>query len=109
VTPGHSYTLRFAFSEVWWTTAGSRRFDVLVGGARVLTGVDAFEAANAKFVGITREVNVTAASSSLAVSLVPTADNAITAALEVSCAMLRLNNCLTLTASSVVAAQPAKS
>jgi hypothetical protein len=83
VTAGRAYTLRFTFSEVWWTTAGSRRFDVLVSGARVLSGIDVFDAAGAQFVGTTREVNVTAASSSLAIILAATADNAIIAALEV--------------------------
>jgi hypothetical protein len=61
---------------------------VTVGGARVLTGIDAFALAGAQFVGSTREVNVTATGSSLAIGLVPTADNAIIAALEVGCVQL---------------------
>ncbi|WIA12618.1 hypothetical protein OEZ85_006275 [Tetradesmus obliquus] len=83
VTAGRAYTLRFTFSEVWWTEAGRRSFDVTVGGAPVLARVDVFDAAQARFVGVVREVNVTAASGSLAVGLAATADNAIIAALEV--------------------------
>ena len=50
----------------------------------MLTRVDVFGTANAQFVGAVREVNVTAVSGSLAVSLAATADNAILAAMEVS-------------------------
>ncbi|WIA32781.1 hypothetical protein OEZ86_005965 [Tetradesmus obliquus] len=83
VTAGRAYTLRFTFSEVWWTEAGRRTFDVTVDGAPVLTRVDVFGTAEARFVAVVREVNVTAASGSLAVGLAATADNTIIAALEV--------------------------
>jgi hypothetical protein len=71
------------FSEVWWEVAGRRVFNVNVGGTTVVAGIDVFGLAGARFVGVTREVNVTATAGSLAVSLVPTSDNTIIAALEV--------------------------
>jgi hypothetical protein len=90
VTPGNAYTLRFTFTEVWWTEPARRVFNVNVGGSAVLTGVDPFALAGARFVGVTREVNVTAAAGVLAVSVVPTSDNAIIAALEVRLALVEI-------------------
>ncbi|KAF6260836.1 hypothetical protein COO60DRAFT_1459418 [Scenedesmus sp. NREL 46B-D3] len=83
VIPGNAYTLRFTFSEVWWAEAGQRAFNVIVGGSRVLTGIDPYALAGARFVSVVREANVTASTGSLVVSVVPTADNGIIAALEV--------------------------
>ncbi|KAF6249634.1 hypothetical protein COO60DRAFT_1466015 [Scenedesmus sp. NREL 46B-D3] len=82
VIPGNAYTLRFTFSEVWWAEAGQRAFNVIVGGSRVLTGIDPYALAGARFVSVVMEANVTASTGSLVVSVVPTADNGIIAALE---------------------------
>lgn len=79
-----SYRLRFTFSEVWWTAAGQRVFDVMVNGAAMLTNVDPYALAGAKFTPVVREVTLTATSNTMVVSLQPRADNAALAALEVS-------------------------
>jgi hypothetical protein len=85
VIPGHGYTLRFTFSEVWWAAPSRHKFDITVGGAPVLTGIDPFAlAGDAKFAGEVKQVNVTAAAALLAITMVPNLDNAIIAALEVS-------------------------
>ena len=81
---GRSYRLRLTFTEVWWAAAGQRVFDVLVNGAVVLTGVDPYALAGAKFTPVVREVTLTAAGANLVVSLQARADNAALAALEVS-------------------------
>jgi hypothetical protein len=83
-TPGHTYSLRFTFSEVWWSTAGSRVLDVRVNGATVVAGVDPFALAGAKFTPGVQDVTVVAgAGAGMTVSFVTVADNAILAAFEV--------------------------
>src|SRR5580700_101227 len=39
-TPGAPYTIRLHFAETYWTTAGSRIFNVLINGTQVLTNFD---------------------------------------------------------------------
>lgn len=80
---GRSYRLRFTFSEVWWEAAGQRVFDVMVDGAAVLTNVDPFALAGAKFTPVVREVTLAATGPTMVVSLQARADNAALAALEV--------------------------
>src|SRR5580704_7187425 len=41
-TPGATYTIRLHFAEEYWTTAGSRIFNVLIDGTQVLTNFDIF-------------------------------------------------------------------
>ncbi|KAF8069552.1 hypothetical protein HT031_001669 [Scenedesmus sp. PABB004] len=84
-TPGRAYRVRLTFSEVWWTSAGSRRVNVAVNGQAVDTGVDPYALAGAKFVAARREYNVTqgAGSATMTVALTVGLDNAILAALEV--------------------------
>ncbi|HEY6005001.1 MAG TPA: DUF4038 domain-containing protein [Anaeromyxobacter sp.] len=45
LTPGASYVVRLHFAEIWWTTAGSRLFDVAINGVQVLSSFDVFAAA----------------------------------------------------------------
>jgi len=80
---GRSYRLRFTFSEVWWTAAGQRLFDVMVDGATVLAGIDPFALAGAKFTPVVREVTLTAVGANMVVSFQARQDNAALAALEV--------------------------
>jgi hypothetical protein len=95
-TPGHTYALRFTFSEVWWTGAGLRVLDVRVNGATVLAGVDPFALAGARFTPGVRNVTVVAgAGAGMTVSFVTIRDNAILAALEVS--TLGLNHFVVIT------------
>lgn len=87
VTPGHTYIVRFTFSEVYWTTAQSRLFNVLINTQTVLTGIDPYSlAGGVRWVPVTRQVTYTAPAGStvLTVTLQATKDNAILAALEVS-------------------------
>lgn len=87
---GRRYRLRFTFSEVYWSAAGRRRFDVLVNGAAVLTNVDPYALARAKFTPVVREVTVTATGPTMVVSMRTRLDNAALAALEVSATHMRI-------------------
>lgn len=80
---GRSYRLHLTFSEVWWTQVGQRSLDVLVDGAVVLTGVDPFALAGAKFTAVVRELDRTATGANMVVSLQARVDNAALASLEV--------------------------
>jgi hypothetical protein len=48
-TAGASYTVRLHFAEEYWTTAGSRVFNVSVDGTQVLTNFDIFAAAGGEY------------------------------------------------------------
>jgi hypothetical protein len=45
---GSSHTVRLHFAETFWSTAGSRVFNVSINGTQVLTNFDVFAAAGAK-------------------------------------------------------------
>jgi hypothetical protein len=95
-TPGHTYALRFTFSEVWWTADGSRALDVRVNGVTVLAGVDPFALAGARFTpGVRNATVVAGAGAGMTVSFATIRDNAILAALEVS--ILGLKNFVVVT------------
>jgi hypothetical protein len=83
LTSGNRYTLRFTFSEDYWTETGRRLTNVDVDGVRVISSLDVYALANARFVRVERSVNVTASSASMSVRLYPSIDNAVLAALEV--------------------------
>ncbi len=68
---------------MYWGAVGKRLFDVLVNGAAVLTNVDPYALAGAKFTPVVREVNVTATGATMVVSTVTKIDNSALAALEV--------------------------
>jgi hypothetical protein len=40
LTAGRSYTVQLHFAEFYWTSAGQRRFNVLINGTQVLTEFD---------------------------------------------------------------------
>jgi hypothetical protein len=83
-TPGSTYTLRFTFSEVEYNGAGNRAFDVLVNGLNVLTGVDPFALAGAKFKPALRTVTATAGAGAIMhIGFVGTQGTAMLSALEV--------------------------
>lgn len=42
LTPGATYTVLLHFAETYFTTAGSREFNVAISGATVLTNLDVF-------------------------------------------------------------------
>jgi hypothetical protein len=84
LVPGLSYIARFTFSEVYWTLADSRLFDVRINGAPVITQLDIIGLTGGRFRPLIREVPFNATTAATTISLAATKDNAILAALEVS-------------------------
>src|SRR5260370_776605 len=62
-TAGSSHTVRLHFAETYWSTAGSRIFNVSINGTAVLTNFDIFAAAGAKNKAIIEQFTVNANSS----------------------------------------------
>jgi hypothetical protein len=83
LTPGNSYTLRLAFSEDYFEAAGGRLTNVDVNGVRVISSLDVFALAGAKFTPAVQTVTVTASTATMTVRVSPQYDNGVLAALEV--------------------------
>src|SRR5258708_9107453 len=49
LTAGANYTVRLHFAEEYWTTAGSRTFNVTINGKQVLTNFDILATAGAHY------------------------------------------------------------
>jgi hypothetical protein len=54
-TPGATYTIRLHFAETYWTTAGSRIFNVLIDGTQVLTNFDIFATAGGEYKAVVEQ------------------------------------------------------
>jgi beta-glucanase (GH16 family) len=63
LTAGSSHTVRLHFAETFFSTAGSRTFNVIINGTQVLTNFDIFAAAGAKNKAIIKQFTATANSS----------------------------------------------
>src|SRR5581483_3796535 len=59
LTAGHAYTIRLHFAEEYWTTAGSRVFNVFIDGTQVLTNFDIFAAAGGEYKAVVSQFSVT--------------------------------------------------
>jgi hypothetical protein len=62
-TAGSSHTVRLHFAETFWTSAGSRIFNVTINGTKVLSNFDIFAAAGAMNKAIIEQFTVNANSS----------------------------------------------
>ena len=62
-TAGASYTVRLHFAEEYWTTAGSRVFNVAIDGTQVLTNFDIFAAAGGEYKAVVEQFTEVAPSS----------------------------------------------
>jgi len=62
-TAGSSHTVRLHFAETYFSTAGSRTFNVSINGTQVLSAFDIFAAAGAKNKAIIKQFTVNANSS----------------------------------------------
>ena len=54
-TAGTSYTIRLHFAEEYWTTAGSRVFNVLIDGTQVLSNFDIFATAGGEYKAVVEQ------------------------------------------------------
>ncbi len=81
--PGGTYKLRLHFAEIWFGSAGQRKFSVKVNGTSVLTDFDVFASAAAKNKAVIREFTVTAApQGTLTIDFLPSVDNPKLSGLE---------------------------
>jgi hypothetical protein len=62
-TAGSSHTVRLHFAETFWTSAGSRIFNVSINGTRVLTNFDIFAASGAMNKAVIEQFTASANSS----------------------------------------------
>src|ERR1700677_4924007 len=63
LTAGTSYTIRLHFAEEYWTTAGSRIFNVSIDGTQVLTNFDIFATAGGEYKAVVEQFTAVAPSS----------------------------------------------
>jgi beta-galactosidase len=83
-TPGATYTIRLHFAETYWTTAGSRIFNVLIDGTQVLTNFDIFATAGGEYKAVVEQFTETAPSSgTLTIQFVTVKDNAQVNGIEI--------------------------
>ena len=84
LTAGASYTVRLHFAEEYWTTAGSRIFNVLINGTQVLTNFDIFATAGGEYIGVIEPFTITASSTgTVTIQFVTVKDNAQVNGIEV--------------------------
>ena len=85
LTAGASYNVRLDFAEEYWTTAGSRTFNVLINNNQVLTNFDIFATAGGEFKAVAESFTATASSSgAITIQFVTVKDNAQVNGIEIS-------------------------
>jgi fibronectin type 3 domain-containing protein len=81
---GDSYTVRLDFDEYYWSTAGSRAFNVSVNGVQVLSNFDIFATAGGKNIAIAESFATTAsASGTIAIAFTTVVNNAQVDGIEI--------------------------
>src|SRR5262249_47480466 len=82
--PGGSYTVRLHFAEIYWTSTGSRIFNVSINGTQVLTNFDIYAAAGGKDIAIVEPFTTLANSSGqIVIQFTTVKDNAKVSGIEV--------------------------
>ncbi len=83
-TTGSSHTVRLHFAETYFSTAGSRKFNVTINGARVLSTFDIFAAAGTKNKAIVKQFTLNAnASGQYIVQFTSVVDQSLLSGIEV--------------------------
>ena len=83
-TPGATYTIRLHFAETYWTTAGSRIFNVLINGTQVLTNFDILATAGGADKAVVEQFTTTVPSSGVnTIQFVTVKDNAQVNGIEI--------------------------
>src|SRR5450631_2782375 len=62
LTAGAAYSVRLSFTELWWSAAGQRTFNVSINNTKVLTSFDVFAAAGARNKAVAQSFAATASS-----------------------------------------------
>jgi Malectin domain/Ricin-type beta-trefoil lectin domain/Putative Ig domain len=85
LTAGASYNVRLDFAEEYWTTAGSREFNVVINGTQVLTDFDIFATAGGEYKAVAESFTATASSAgAVTIQFVTVKDNAQVNGIEIS-------------------------
>jgi hypothetical protein len=83
-TAGSSHAVRLHFAETFWSTAGSRIFNVSINGMQVLTNFDIFAAAGAKNKAIIESFTANANSSGqYVIKFTSVKDNSLVSGIEI--------------------------
>ena len=84
LTAGGSYTVRLHFAEEYWTTAGSRTFNVIINGNQVLTNFDILATAGAEYKAVVEQFTATADSTGkITIQFTTVKDNAQVNGIEI--------------------------
>lgn len=81
---GSSHTLRLHFAETFWTSSGSRIFNVTINGTQVLTNFDIFATAGAQNKAVIEQFTVNANSSGqYVIQFTTVKDNSLVSGIEI--------------------------
>jgi hypothetical protein len=82
--PGSTHLVRLHFAETFFSTVGSRTFNIIINGTQVKTGFDIVAAAGAKNKAVIQELTQTAdANGNFVVTFTSVVNNALLSAIEV--------------------------
>ena len=82
--PNGNYTVKLKFAEIFFTTAGSRKFNVNLNNQAVLTSFDSLAAAGAAYTAVDREFPVQVTDGQIVVQFVPVVNNPMINAIEIT-------------------------
>ncbi len=83
---GRNYKLTLKFAEIYFSTAGSRIFDVSVEGSKFLQNFDVYAAAGSNNLAIDTSIDITAADDVINIELLAKVDNAAIKGIEIQSA-----------------------
>ena len=84
LTAGANYTVRLHFAEEYWTTAGSRTFNVTINGKQVLTNFDILATAGAEYKAVVEQFTIAADSTGkITIQFTTVKDNAQVNGIEI--------------------------
>ncbi len=83
--PGSSHTVRLHFAETFFSTVGSRTFNISINGTQVMTNFDIFAAAGAKNKAVIQEITGNADSAgTFVVTFTSVVNNSLLSAIEIN-------------------------
>ncbi len=84
MTAAASYTVRLHFAEEYWTTPGSRIFNVVINGQQVLANFDILATAGTEYKAVVRQFTIPADSTGkITIQFVTVKDNAQVNGIEI--------------------------
>jgi hypothetical protein len=84
LTAGSSHTVRLHFAETYFTTKGSRVFDVSINGTQVLTNFDIVAASGGENIANIQQFTTTAdASGDITITFTSVTNNALISGIEI--------------------------